>query len=97
MPEIVGRSFWAFTVSTKLVEAYPKAASVTHTVIVADPVRFGGGVKVRLRLEVVPLKTIVLVGNKSESEEIAPSTRFVTAASSLTVIGMVMGVSSEVL
>src|SRR5436190_797089 len=80
MFEIVGASFTALTVSTKvsLVDSEP---SLTVTVMVVEPNRLAVGVTVTVRMAPLPLKTTLPFGTRAGLEEVPVTIRLVAAVS----------------
>src|SRR5437867_12659562 len=68
MLDIVGASFTAFTVTTKLVLAL-YCPSLTFTVIVAVPFWLAAGLTVTVRFDPDPPKTMLLVGTSVALDE----------------------------
>src|SRR5688572_9272423 len=64
-----GASFTGATVRRKVPVVLPWSMSVTRTVMVAEPKRFGAGVITRVRLAPVPSGTILAAGISTGSEE----------------------------
>src|SRR5678810_286866 len=69
MAERVGRSFTAFTVTTKELLARPKAVSLTESEIVVVPDWLGAGVTVTVRLPPLPPNPMFAFGTRLVLEE----------------------------
>ena len=78
MDEIVGASFTAVTVSTKLSEAVSEP-SLTVIVMVAVPERFAAGVTVTVREAALPPSTMFATGTSDVFEEPTESVRLPAA------------------
>jgi hypothetical protein len=97
MFEMVGASFTAFTVSTKVSLAV-REPSLTVTVIVALPFWLAAGVTVTVRLAPLPPKTMFPLGTNPVLEELPLSVRLPAAVSASPTVNAIapVGVSSLV-
>src|ERR1051326_3079801 len=78
---MLGGSFAAVTVSTKLLRAARPSASRTVKVIVADPVRLAAGVMMAVRLLPLPPNWMLAFGRRYGFEELAETVRALAGVS----------------
>src|SRR5437868_12393866 len=81
MALIIGESFDAVTVTVKFMLLRPKDGSVTVMKTVVTPVRFGAGVRVRVRLVPLPPRMMLFVGSNVGLEEFTRTVRLAAGVS----------------
>src|SRR5437867_5687772 len=91
MLDIVGASFTAFTVTTKLVLAL-YCPSLTFTVIVAVPFWLAAGLTVTVRFDPDPPKTMLLVGTSVALDEPLLNVRLPTGVSASPIVNGIAAV-----